>query len=80
MYDHVKHPTAGLVCSTNNGRLYLQDIQPGTPAAKIRDAWRSSVRGAWLIKVNNTEVSTVTVQELSRIFEQLAQLKHAPFY
>jgi hypothetical protein len=42
MYDHHKHPTAGLVCSTHNGRLYLQDIQPNTPATKIR-AWRSRV-------------------------------------
>jgi uncharacterized ParB-like nuclease family protein len=74
MYDQVKHLTAGLVCSTNNGRLYLQDIQPGTPAAKIH-AWRSRLRGAWLIKINNTAVSTV--KEMSEIFQQLALSKAA---
>ena len=53
-----KFPTAGLVCAEENGRLYLQDIMPGTPAAKIR-AWRSRIRGAWLIKVDEEDVATV---------------------
>jgi hypothetical protein len=30
LFDHIKHPTAGLVCFSRNGRLYLQDIQPST--------------------------------------------------
>jgi hypothetical protein len=72
LFDHLKHPTAGLVCSSRNGRLYLQDIQPSTPAAKIR-AWRSRVRGAWLIKVN--DIAVTTVEELSLIFKQLAVTK-----
>ena len=72
MYDHQKHPTAGIICSTHNGRLYLQDILPSSPAAKIR-AWRSRLRGAWLIKVDDAEVTTT--DQLSSIMKRLADSK-----
>jgi hypothetical protein len=36
LYDCNKYPTAGLVCEHKNGRLYLRDIMPSTPGAKIR--------------------------------------------
>jgi hypothetical protein len=35
----------------------MRGITPSTPAAKISD-WRSQIGGAWLIKVNDTEVAT----------------------
>ena len=71
-FDSTKYPTAGLVLTENNGRLYLHDIQPSTPAAKIR-AWRSRIRGAWLIKVDGVEVSTVT--DVQSIMARLAKDK-----
>jgi hypothetical protein len=72
LYNHQKHPTAGLICSMHNGRLYLQDILPGTPAAKIR-AWRSRLKGAWLIKVDDEEVCTT--DQISTIMKRLADRK-----
>lgn len=58
-YTSSMSPTAGLLCKESNGRLYFRDAEPSTPAAKIR-AWRSRLRGAWLIQVNDTPVSTMT--------------------
>ena len=54
------------------GRLYLQHIQQSTPAAKIR-AWRSRIRGAWIIKVNDTPVTTE--DELRQVLTGLAKDK-----
>eukprot|EP00804_Cyclotella_cryptica_P013123 CCRYP_002393-RA/>CCRYP_002393-RA protein AED:0.39 eAED:0.38 QI:0/0/0/1/1/1/3/0/907 len=71
-FNNTKHPTAGLVCSQHNGRLYLRDIQPSTPAAKIR-AWRSRLRHAWLIKVDGEEVTTEA--DIVRIMARLAASK-----
>jgi hypothetical protein len=71
-FDSNKFPTAGLVCREHNGRLYLQDILPSTPAAKIR-AWRSRIRGAWIIKVEDEEVSTV--EDVQRIMTTLSNNK-----
>ena len=45
---------------------------PSTPAAKIR-AWRTRIKGAWLIKVNDMKVSTI--EEVSAIFKDLATSK-----
>eukprot|EP00804_Cyclotella_cryptica_P016939 CCRYP_001875-RA/>CCRYP_001875-RA protein AED:0.38 eAED:0.38 QI:0/0/0/1/0/0/3/0/857 len=71
-FDNSKHPTAGIVCSQHNGRLYIRDIQPSTPAAKIR-AWRSRLRHAWLIKVDGEEVTTEA--DIVRIMARLAASK-----
>lgn len=71
-YNHEKLPTAGLVCIERNGRLYLQNIQPSTPAAKIR-AWKIRIRNAWLIKVDNEEVHSVA--DIERIMARLSQSK-----
>jgi hypothetical protein len=71
-FDLNKFPTAGLVCREHNGRLYLQDILPSTSAAKIR-AWRPRIRGAWIIKVEDEEVSTV--QDVQRIMKTLSNNK-----
>ena len=71
-FDSCKHPTAGLVCIEHNGRLYVKDIQPSSPAAKIQ-AWRSRIRNAWLIKVDDEEVSKI--EDIERIMTRLATAK-----
>jgi len=62
-FNPQKHPTAGMICTERNGRVYLSNIAPSTPAAKLR-AWRSRLRGAWIIKVNDTIISSI--QDLNR--------------
>jgi hypothetical protein len=34
-------------------------MSPSTPAAKIKD-WQTRMKGAWLIKIGNVDVSTIT--------------------
>jgi hypothetical protein len=58
LFSPEKHSCAGLHCHVKNGRLILVDIHKSTPAAKIR-AWRSRLRGAWIIQVNGNPVSTI---------------------
>ena len=53
-----KHATAGLELYESLGRMYLQSMTPGTAAAKI-PTWRSRLRGAWLIKIGHTSISSV---------------------
>ncbi len=57
-FDLTKHSTAGLSLIEHDGRLHLTTMIPGTPAAKIKD-WRSCVKGAWLIKIGTTLVTSV---------------------
>jgi hypothetical protein len=57
-FDLTKHSTAGLSLVEHDGRLNLTTMIPGTPAAKIKD-WRSHVKGAWLIKIGTTLVTSV---------------------
>ena len=52
------HSTAGLTVKCENGHLILTDMVPGTPSAKI-PRWRSRIRGARLIAINNVNASTV---------------------
>jgi hypothetical protein len=54
-----KHCTAGLSLVSHNGRLYLGGMTPSTPGAKV-DRWRVNLRGAWLIKVGSSLVSTIS--------------------
>jgi hypothetical protein len=54
-----KHCTAGLSLLLHNGRLYLGGMAPGTSGAKV-DRWRVNLRGAWLIKIGTTVVSTIS--------------------
>jgi hypothetical protein len=51
-------PTAGLECSLRDGKLILTGMTPSTPGAKIR-AWRSRLRGARILAIDSTPVSTV---------------------
>jgi hypothetical protein len=57
--DTSKHRSAGLRFITDNGRLILASMDPSTPGARI-DKWRTQLRGAWLISVNGTPVSTLS--------------------
>ena len=41
-----------------DGKVFLKDIAPSTPCARIHN-WPSRIRGAWLIEVDDTIVSTV---------------------
>jgi hypothetical protein len=54
-----KHRTAGLSLVFHNGRVYLGGMTPGTPGAKV-DRWRINLRGAWLIKIGSTFISTIS--------------------
>ncbi len=57
-FDLNKHWTAGLCLTTTGGRLFLGSISPSTPAAKI-PRWCTRIKGAWLIRVGLTVVTTI---------------------
>ncbi|KAL7536683.1 hypothetical protein ACHAWF_005531, partial [Thalassiosira exigua] len=62
-FELSKHRTAGLSFVSQDWRLLLASMSPGTPGAKI-PRWRSRIRGAWLRRVGDVEVSSiVSVQE-----------------
>ncbi len=56
--DLNKHATAGLNLYETDGRIYLASMSPGTTAAKIPD-WRTRIRGAWLIKIGESVISSI---------------------
>jgi hypothetical protein len=58
-FDLDKHPTAGLSHHEHAGCLHLATMSADTPAAKIKD-WCSRVKGASLIQIGDTPVTTVT--------------------
>ena len=41
---------------TTNGRMIIEHMAPGTPAARI-PRWRSRIRGAWLRQINNRDIA-----------------------
>jgi hypothetical protein len=53
-FDFNRHRTAGLCLAHPDGHLILGGMAPSTPAAKI-PRWRSSLKGAWLIKSATTQ-------------------------
>ena len=69
-FDFTKHATAGLSLYESDGRIYLAAMSPGTPAAKIPD-WRTRVRGAWLIQIGDSVISSIADATLA--FQLLAQ-------
>ncbi len=69
-FDYAMHPTAGMSLYVNTGRLYLAAMSPSTPAEKIHD-WCTRVRGAWLIKIGNTTVTSIV--EAGAAFEALRE-------
>jgi hypothetical protein len=68
-FNLTRHRTAGLCLAHVNGRLILGGIAPSTPAAKIPQ-WQSQLKGAWLIKINNTAISTIA--EAQTAFDNLS--------
>ena len=52
-----QNDTAGLTFHDRDGKLFLKDILPSTPCARIHN-WRSRLRGAWLISVNGVTVDS----------------------
>ena len=58
-FDYSRHRTAGLCLAHANGRLILGGMAPSTPAAKI-PRWRSRIKGAWLIKIGDKAVSSIS--------------------
>ena len=52
------HPTAGLDLYERDERVHLKRMTPGSPAAKIPD-WRTRLRGAWLIRIGDSRVSSI---------------------
>ena len=65
----VQHPTAGLSLLPRDGRVYLAQISPSTPGAKI-PRWRSRLRGACLLQVGQHIVHTV--QDVKNAFAALS--------
>ena len=63
------HPTAGFKFKVINERLIVEHISPGTHGAKI-PRWRSRIRGSWLRKVGDVEVSTI--KDVQQAFENLS--------
>jgi hypothetical protein len=59
-FDVENHPTAGLSLFERDGRIHLNTMSPGTPAAKIKD-WCTRVKGTWLIKIGDTLISAVAL-------------------
>ncbi len=57
-FDPGKHPTLGLSLYKALVRLYLATMSPSTPAAEIPD-WRTQIRGAWLLKINDCLVTMI---------------------
>jgi hypothetical protein len=57
-FDLATHQSTGLCLAAHDGRLFLGSMQPGTPGAKI-PCWRSHIKGAWLIKIYDINVSTI---------------------
>jgi hypothetical protein len=57
-FNLAMHQTAGLCLAAHNGRLFLGAMKPSTPGAKI-PRWRSRIKGAWLIKIDDVLVSTM---------------------
>ncbi len=63
-FDIATHATAGLSPLEKDGRLHLATMSPSNPAAKMKD-WRTRVKGAWLIKIGDVNVSTIKDAKLA---------------
>jgi hypothetical protein len=68
-FDFSRHSTAGLNFLEKDQQLYLTSIDPSTPGARI-PRWRTRIRGAWLIEVDGTRVTTIT--DVQQVFRNLA--------
>jgi len=68
-FDLSHHQTAGLCFFEKDGRLFLSSMAPSTPGARI-PRWRNRLRGAWLITINGTSVSSIS--DAQGFFQQLS--------
>ena len=68
-WDFTKFLTAGMSLLEQNGRLILAHMSPSTPGAKI-PRWRTWLHGAWLIKIDDTTVTTI--DHIQKVFQTLS--------
>lgn len=75
-FDMTKHPTAGLCFFEKDNRTHLATMCPHTPGDRIH-YWRTNIRGAWLIAINGTIITSIA--DAQNAFEQLrlSQAKEA---
>jgi hypothetical protein len=57
--DFSQHRAAGMTFLPQDNRLILISMAPSTPGARV-PRWRTRLRGAWLLSVNNHPVQTLT--------------------
>jgi hypothetical protein len=57
-FDLQRHATAGLCFFEKGNRILLASMAPSTPASRL-PRWRTRLRGAWLIQINNTLVASI---------------------
>jgi hypothetical protein len=72
-WDITRHCTTCMRLLEKDGRLVLALIDASTPAARI-DCWRTHVRGAWLVSIDGTPVSTIA--EAQDVFTPLQTSTH----
>ena len=54
-----QHKTAGLCFFEKDDHIILATMSPHTPGSRI-PRWRTNLRGAWLISINNTPIKSIT--------------------
>jgi hypothetical protein len=57
-FDLQRHTTAGLCFFEKDNCILLASMAPSTPGARL-PRWRTCLRGAWLIQINNTPVASI---------------------
>ncbi len=57
-FDLTKHRTAGVNFFEKDQHLFLTSMDPSTPGACI-PCWHARIRGAWLIEIDGTCVTTI---------------------
>ncbi len=68
-FDISTHQMAGLCFFEKHGRLLLAMMAPSMPGARI-PRWRTRLRGAWLIQIDDTPVNSIG--DTNAMFEQLS--------
>ena len=66
--DVDKHPTAGLMFTVEDFRLFLNGMTTGSPGWQ-HPRWRSRLKGAWLRAVGGTPVETRA--DVAQVFARL---------
>ncbi|KAL7529031.1 hypothetical protein ACHAXR_002756, partial [Thalassiosira sp. AJA248-18] len=57
-FDSTRTPNAGMSFTSSDDQVFIEHMKPSTPAARI-PRWRSRLRHAWLIQVNNTPITSI---------------------